>query len=158
MFTTFYNLWDGTKFRFRIALSLLYLPPWQVRTLSFRVNTDKEKAKCWQEEVRNVKLTYTLELLPRLRVPPLVRHRGIKGVAICSVEKPLKNTCADALSGRDLLWSNEAEDKGQTYCLSTSLCSGAGKKKAAAELWEPFTVVFDGTGAQTHGGGRGSED
>lgn len=32
------------------------------------------------------------------------------------------------------------------------------KKAAAAELWEPFTAVFDGAGAQTHGGGRGSED
>lgn len=43
MATTFYNLWSGTKFSFRIALSLLSLLPWQVMILRFRVNTDKEK-------------------------------------------------------------------------------------------------------------------
>lgn len=34
--------------------------------------------------------------------------------AICSMKKPLKNTCAAALGAQALLWSNEAEERGQT--------------------------------------------
>lgn len=49
---------------------------------------------------------------------------------------------SDALRVWVLLSSNEAEEKGHTYCLSTSLCSGTErekeekkkKKEAAAEL------------------------
>lgn len=63
-----------------------------------------------------------------LCVPSLcVRHRRMKHSAICSMKNPLKNTCAAALSSQDLLWSDEAKEKGQTYCLSTLLCSRAQK-------------------------------
>lgn len=70
-----------------------------------------------------------------LYVLPLVQHRRVKRSTIWSMKNPLKNTCADALSAPDLLWSDEARwGKGRpwTYCLSTSLCSTAQKKQLRA--------------------------
>lgn len=75
--------------------------------------------------------TYMLVPFYRSCVPSLVQHRRMKHSAICSMKKPLKNTCAFALSARDLLWSDEAKEKGQTYCLSISLCSRAQKSNCA---------------------------
>lgn len=104
---------------------------WRGMIFSFRVNRlGSQIIPSSETFVCKVK-THMLVPSYRLCVPSLVQHRRMKHSAICSMKKPLKNTCAFALSARDLLWSDEAEEKGQTYCLSISLCSRAQKKHCA---------------------------